>query len=248
MSGIYPVRLREDLPRDVAGAYWAGPHAEIVRRLPHIVEYRQHHFSATDHGYWPAIERVGTLMPPSWPVDGIAEVRFRGLLAALSLLAHLGGVRHDEQNVFERCHGYIALPGSGRWWSCEPGDPVGHRTVLLIRRRVGVSRRAFGAFLHDELGRALVAGGARELRTYAFMPWTVLAHATPGVSHDNPPHRRYHGAVVLGVARRSDVDALVARPEVAEVIQRQGAACTAVHAFSVDETVPVVGSLGEEAL
>ena len=54
-SALYPVRLREDLARDVAYAYWAGPHAELVKRLPHVVEYNQHHFSATDHGYWPAI-------------------------------------------------------------------------------------------------------------------------------------------------------------------------------------------------
>ena len=43
-SALYPVRLREDLARDVAYAYWAGPHAEIVKRLPHVIEYNQYHF------------------------------------------------------------------------------------------------------------------------------------------------------------------------------------------------------------
>ena len=74
-SALYPVRLRADLPRDVAYRYWAGQHAEIVKRLPHVVEYNQYHFSATDHGYWPATPTVGTIVPPSWPLDGLTEVR-----------------------------------------------------------------------------------------------------------------------------------------------------------------------------
>lgn len=44
-SGIFPVWLREDLPREVARQYWKGPHAQIVARLPSIAEYLQHHFS-----------------------------------------------------------------------------------------------------------------------------------------------------------------------------------------------------------
>lgn len=74
-SGIFPVWLRADLPRETALRYWAGPHAEIVAPLPHITEYLQHHFSATDHGYWPPSPTVGTAIPPDWRCDGIAEVR-----------------------------------------------------------------------------------------------------------------------------------------------------------------------------
>src|SRR5438445_5383073 len=66
-SAIYPVRLREDLPREVACSYWAGRHAELVRRLPHLIEYNQHHFSATDHGYWPPPRASA---PPSVPPGG----------------------------------------------------------------------------------------------------------------------------------------------------------------------------------
>ena len=43
MSAIYPLRLRTDLPRDVAREYWANQHAEKVKRLPNLVEYNQYH-------------------------------------------------------------------------------------------------------------------------------------------------------------------------------------------------------------
>ena len=64
-SALYPVRLRQDLPRDVASSYWAGPHAEIVTRLPHLMEYNQYHFSRriTDTGL--PRTKVGTAAPPS---------------------------------------------------------------------------------------------------------------------------------------------------------------------------------------
>ena len=63
-SFLSPLMLREDVPRQTASDYWAGPHAEIVKRsLPGIVEYVQHHFSATDHGFWPATQSVGTHIP-----------------------------------------------------------------------------------------------------------------------------------------------------------------------------------------
>src|SRR4029078_10593959 len=39
------------------------------------MEYNQYHFSATDHGYWPATPTVGTTVPSSWPLDGLTEVR-----------------------------------------------------------------------------------------------------------------------------------------------------------------------------
>ena len=31
LSGIYPVRFRADLPRQIADDYWTGPHAELVK-------------------------------------------------------------------------------------------------------------------------------------------------------------------------------------------------------------------------
>ena len=239
-SAIYPVRLRADLPRDVAYAYWAGPHAEIVKRLPNLLEYNQYHFSATDQGYWPATPTVGTIVPSAWPLDGLTEVRLPSMAAGFRVPLHMREVFLDEQNVFEHVLGHQTGPRGGRWWTTGHADSVGHRTVLLVRRRRGVSGRAFRAFVHTHLGPALHAAGARDLRTYALLPLAAMVHTTFGVSHKNPPHRRYHGAVIFGTETRTQVDDLIASPEVAAAIGDQHLTCTAVHAFAVDCTVPVI--------
>jgi hypothetical protein len=239
-SALYPVRLRGDLRRDVAYAYWAGPHAEIVKRLPHVVEYNQHHFSATDHGYWPATPTVGTTVASSWPLDGLSEVRMSSMAAALRIPLHMREVFLDEQNVFEHCLGHLTGPGGGRWWTGGHDDSVGHRTVLLLRRRRGVRGRSFRAFVRTRLGPALHAAGARDVRTYTFLPLVPVVHSTLGVSHDNPTHRRYHGAVVFGTGSRGEVEDVIGSSEVAAAVNDQHRFCTAVHAFGVDWTVPVI--------
>jgi hypothetical protein len=247
-SALYYVRLREDLPRDVAQAYWAGPHAEFVRRLPHVAEYRQHHFSATDHGYWLATTKVGTVTPASWRLDGFAEVRFTSIAAASLVPLHMREVFLDEQNVFEQVLGHLAGPTGGRWWTDGHDDSVGHRTTVLLRRRAGTSRRAFRTFVREQLAPALAAAGARDLRAYTFLP--NLPHPTPGIAHGNPRNRRYHGAVLFGTGSRAEVDGLLAHPEVdgllahpevAAAIAAQSETCSAVHAYSVERTIPVIG-------
>jgi len=134
-SGIYLVRMREDLPRDAACDYWAGPHGQLVTHLPAITEYNQYHLSATDRGFWPATTTVGTIIPPSWPADGLTEVRLSSLVSALRTPLHMREIFFDEQNLFEHCLGHMTGPRGGRWWTAGHDDSVGHRTVLLLRRR-----------------------------------------------------------------------------------------------------------------
>lgn len=239
-SALYYVRLREDLPRDVAQAYWSGPHAEIVRKLPHLAEYRQHHFSDTDHGYWPATPKVGTKTPSSWRLDGFAEIRFRSLVAAALVPLHTREVFYDEQNVFEQVLGHLAGPTGGRWWTTGHDATVGHRTTVLLRRRAGTSRSAFRRFVREQLGPALHAAGARDVRSYSFLPG--LPHPTPGIAHENPGHRRYHGAVLFGTDSRADIDPLLAHPSVAAAIEVQHQTCSAMHAYAAERTVPVIGA------
>jgi hypothetical protein len=194
-SFLSPLMLREDIPRPVASDYWAGPHGEIVKRaLPGVIEYVQHHFSATDHGFWPATTTVGTMIPESWRVDGCPELRFRNPAAAFMTPLHMREVFLDEQNVFARVLGQPTPPGGGRWWTDGFDDTVGHRVALLLRRRRGVRGSAFRRFTHERIGPALVAAGARDVRTYAFLPYSRFTNATPGVAHDNPADRRYYGA------------------------------------------------------
>ena len=240
MSAIYPLRLRTDLPPDVVREYWANQHAEKVKRLPNLVEYNQYHFSSRDRGYWPGTPTVGTLIPPAWPLDGMTEVRMPTLGAAIRVPLHMREVFLDEQNFLEYVLGHLTGPGGGRWWTTGHDKSLGHRTVLLLRRRRGVPGRAFRTFVHRQLGPALHAAGARDLRTYTFLPLTAMAHTTFGVSHANPALHRYHGSVVFGTNARAALDGIIASPGVARVVKDQHLTCTAVHAYAVDRTVPVI--------
>jgi hypothetical protein len=233
--------LREDLPRQAASDYWAGRHGEIVKRsLPGVIEYVQHHFSVTDHGFWPATETVGTQIPGPWRIDGYAEVRFRNAAAALTTPLHMREVFLDEQNVFARVLGQPTFPGGGRWWTDGFDETVDHRVALLLRRRRGVRGGAFRQFLFERMAPALLVAGARDLRAYAFLPWSRLMHITPGVAHDNPADRRYHGTVIFGTEDRAAADALLASPHVEGIVAEQHTVLTAIHAFSVERSVPVV--------
>jgi hypothetical protein len=100
---------------------------------------------------------------------------------------------------------------------------------------------AFRSFVHELLGGALArASGLTELRTHAFLPYTKLTWPTPGVAHDNPPHRRYHGAIVVGADDRAALEEVLAAPELERTHRAQSTHCLAMHAYAVEETVAVV--------
>jgi len=239
-SMLSPLMLRSDMAREAATTYWANAHAEKVKKLPNLIEYNQWLFSPAEHGFWPATPSVGTTIPETWRVDGCAEIRFRSLAAMLTTAPHAREVYLDEQNIFARVLGQPTGPGGGRWWTEGFDDTVGHRVALLLRRRRGVRGGVFRRFVHERIGPALLAAGARDLRTYTFLPWTQLAHTSPGVAHDNPPEHRYHGMVLFGTESRAAVDDLLNTAHVAALVADQHTALTAVHAYTVERTVPVI--------
>jgi hypothetical protein len=152
----------------------------------------------------------------------------------------LRGFFLDEQNGFERVLGHLTGPSGGRWWTDGVDDTVGQRVALLLRRRRGVGRTTFRRFVHVRLGHALHAAGAQDVRTYTFIPWTPLTHPTPGVSHHDPPHRRYHGAIVFGADDRAAIDTLIASDPVCAATAEQHVALTGVHAYVVELSVPAI--------
>jgi len=235
--------LRADLPRDESRAHWRGPHARLVERIPGIDEYRQLHFSADDHGFWPAPDGVATTVPPDWRPDGMPEVTYASALPSPAALPV--AIRHvwpDEANAFDRVLANVTGPGGARWYRSGHDADVGARAAILLRRRPSTGLREFRSFVHDVLGAALDrAPGTLELRTHAFLPYWRFAWPTPGVAHDNPPQRRYHGAVVVGASDRTALDELLASDEVARTSDEQRRNCLAVHAYAVEETVRVVG-------
>ncbi|WP_433622019.1 EthD domain-containing protein [Nocardia sp. CA-120079] len=239
-SMLSPLMLRGDMPREVATTYWASTHADKVEKLPNLVEYTQRHFSTTDHGFWPATAGVGTRIPEDWRLDGCAELRFRSTVATLMTAPYAREVYLDEQNVFGKVIGHVTGPGGGRWWTDGFDETIGHHVMLLLRRRSGVRGSVFREFVHGGVGRALLDAGVRDVRTYTFLPWTRWYNTSPGVCHDNPLEHRHHGAVVFGVPSRGAVDELLRSHSVTALIDQQHTACTAVHAYSVERSVPVV--------
>lgn len=239
-SSLNPVWLRQDVSREDGFAYWAGPHAEIMTRVPNLLEYVQRHFSYSDHGYWPATQKVGTLIPPDWRLDGFPEVRLTSALAALHTALHLREIMFDEQNVFDRVLGQLTGPNGGRWWNPSHDDTVAHRTAVLLQRRRGVRGRVFRDWVHETLGPALHSAGARDLRTYTFVPFTKFVHPTPGVNHDYATCRRYHGALTIGADSRERMLEILASPTVSAVVADQSRVLTAAHAYTVDRSIVVI--------
>jgi len=241
ISMLSPLTLRSDIAREAATTYWATTHATKVTKLPNICEYNQRLFSATDHGFWPASPTVGTIVSPEWRFDGCAEVRFTGMLPMLATGAHAREVYLDEQNVFATVLGHPTGPGGGRWWLTDGfNDTLTTHVALLLRRRQGVRSRAFRAFVHDKLSTALLAAGAEDLRTYTFLPWTPLAHISPGVGHHNPVEHRFHAMTLFGVASREAVDDMLDTPAITALVATQHEVLTAVHAYAVERSLPII--------
>lgn len=252
-TGCWLLTLRADLDREVAREHWRGPHARCVARVPGLEEYRQLHFSEHDHGFWTAPAGAGSAIPSDWRIDGMPEVAYASALPGPRPLA--AAIRHvfrDECNAFDRVIANLTGPGGGRWYSVDgelgstragarSRSPARARACVLLRRRPGVRRSAFSAFVHGTLGGALArAHGIAELRTHVFLPYSHLLWPTPGVDHHNPPHRRYHAAVVFGAAARGDLDEVIRSPVVVATQRAQAAHCVALHAYYVEETVTVV--------
>jgi hypothetical protein len=243
-SLLAPLMLRSDLSRDTTTTYWASEHAAKVVKLPHLAEYNQRLFSQTDHGFWPATTSVGTSIPQAWRLDGCAEIRFTNAAAMLNTGLHSREVYLDEQNVFARVLAHHTGPGGGRWFTDGYDDSAGHHVALLLRRRMGIAAKMFRTFVHQQLSPALQAAGARDLRSYTFLPYTPLLGGSPGVAHDNPTQHRYHAAMLFGVDDRAALDELLTHDRLAEVLDTQHTVLTAVHAYGVERTVPVIRTAG----
>ncbi|WP_265443125.1 hypothetical protein [Flexivirga meconopsidis] len=241
-AGLFSVRFRDDVPREVAVSHWEHQHADIMRHLPHIDEYRQRQFSAVDHGYWPATPGVGTTISPEYRLDGFAEIRWPNMLGIVRTSFHSSQILHDEQNLFRHVVGQLA-PRRGRWWPDESTSQIGQHTAVMLRRRQGASRGAFARFVHDELGPALHEAGARDLRTYTFVPSSKVAATSPGVSHQYAVERRIHGGVSFGLNDRGAVDSVLQHPSVAAVIEGQSEVLTGAYAYTIERSDTVIDNV-----
>jgi hypothetical protein len=234
--------MRSDQPRQQGMDYWKGPHSTIISATPGFEEYRQIHLAEVNPGLWPAISGVETVIPAERKIDGVAEVTFTSVLSPLRGRKQTRLAYKDEVNVFRRTLLYAGPPYSARWYDVAgPGEKVGARSLIYLRKRDGVETGAFRRFLMNELVPALHSTGAlRELRTQVFMPWIERLWDTPNVAHDNPIGQRFHASLNLGFADTDALRSFFVGGEVAALSGKQPEFVSAVHAYEVTEALTYV--------
>ncbi len=234
--------MRTDKPRQEGMDYWKGPHSGIISASPGLHEYRQIHLAEANPGLWPPVAGIETEIPSDRRVDGVAEVTFQSALSPVKGRTQTRLAFKDEINVFRRTLLYAGLPTSSRWYDvASPGEPVGARAVVYLRRMDGVSGRAFRKVIKRDLLAALIDTGVlKELRTQTFLPWNKLTWNTPNVAHDNPPDQRYSASLILGFADTAARAAFFQGPEIREWSPTLAAVASAIHAYDVSETLTYV--------
>jgi hypothetical protein len=222
--------------------HWKGPHSKIISATPGMEEYRQIHLAETNPGLWPATSGVETVIPAERRVDGVAEVAFASLLSPLLGRKQTRLAYKDEVNVFRRTLLYLGPPYSARWYDVAgPGEKVGARSLIYLRRREGVKSGALRRFLTDELVAAFAKTRAlRELRTQVFMPWIERLWDTPNVAHDNRIDQRFHASLMLGFTDANALRAFFGSGEIATLSGRIPEFVSAVHAYEVSEALTYV--------
>jgi hypothetical protein len=234
--------MRTDQPRQKGMDHWKGPHSGIIAATPGLEEYRQIHLAEVNPGLWPATEGVETQIPADRKVDGVAEVTFQSALSPLKGRTQTQLAFKDEINVFRRTLLYAGAPGTSRWYEvASPGEHVGARAVVYLRRKDGVGGRELRRVVKKELVQALIATGVlKELRTQTFLPWNQRTWNTPHVAHDNPADQRFHASIVLGFADPAARTAFFAGTHVKQLSHLLAPVASAIHAYDVFATLTYV--------
>ena len=234
--------VRSDQPRETGMNYWKGPHSNIISASPGLDEYRQVHLAETNPGLWPAIPGVETEIPAGRKIDGVAQVAFQSVFSVLAGREQNKLAFKDEINVFRRTLLYLGLPNWSRWYDvARPGEKVGTRVLVYLRRRDGVGAGAFRKFINDELAPALAGTGAlKELRTETFLPWSKALWNTPNVAHDNPADQQFHASVMLGFADAAAQAAFFDSGKLGSLSTGLARFASAVHAYQVAEALTFV--------
>ncbi|MEU0268877.1 hypothetical protein [Nocardioides sp. NPDC006303] len=233
--------MRTDQPRQTGMDYWKGPHSGIIANTPGQLEYRQIHLAEANPGRWLATPGVETAVPVDRKIDGIAEVTFESPLSPLAGRKQTALAYEDEINVFRRTLLYAGPPNSSRWYDVAPGEGVGSRAVVYLRRRSDVGTIDFHRFVKKSLVPALVATGIlKELRTQVFLPWSEKLWDTPNVAHDNPGDQHLHASVILGFADDVARDAFFTGTQVGDLTDLMVPYISAIHAYDVAATLTYV--------
>ena len=234
--------VRTDQPRQTGMDYWKGPHSKIISATPGLEEYRQIHLAEVNPGLWPAIPGVETEIPGVRTIDGVAEVTLRSLVSPLLGRKQTQLAFEDGINVFRRTLLYAGLPNWSRWYEVtEPGEKVGARALIYLRRKDGIGAGEFRKLVNKELVPALAGTGVlRELRTQTFLPWSKKLWDTPNVAHDNPPDQRFHASLILGFTDAQERAAFFHGREIESLSNTLAPLTSAIHAYDVSAALTYV--------
>ena len=227
--------MRDGVPRQESMDRWKGPHSKIITASPGQDEYRQLHLAEVSPGMWPATPGIETKVPADRQVDAVAEVTFQSVLAPLAGRKQTAKAYADETHNFRRTLLYAGPPNSTRWYDVGSASAqTGARLFILLRRRDGVSTRAFRRYLQKQLVPALhTSGGLTELRTQVFMGWHRALWNTPNVAHDNPADKRFHASIILGFADATALQNFLMGTVPAELGEDLATHASAVHAYDM---------------
>lgn len=230
--------VRADQPRETGMAYWKGPHSRVISATKGFEEYRQIHLAAANPGPWPTTRGVETEIPVERRIDGVAEVTFQSALSPLRGRKQTRLAFKDEVNVFRRTLLYIGPPRSSRWYEvAEPGERVGARALIYLRRRDGVRPGAFRKHIVELAGALASTGELKELRTQTFLPWIEKLWDTPDVAHDNPADQRFHASLILGFADPAARSDFFRSSAIARLSEALAPHASAVHAYDVSQAL-----------
>jgi hypothetical protein len=234
--------VRNDQPRQTGMDHWKGPHSKIISATPGLEEYRQIHLAEHNPGRWPVTAGVETSIPADRKIDGVAEVTFQSALSPLGGRKQTQLAYADEINVFRRTLLYAGPPNSSRWYDvASPGDVVGARVLVYLRRRDGVGAGEFRRFVKKQLVPALAGTGVlKELRTQTFLPWIEKLWDTPNVAHDNPHDQHFHASVSLGFTDTGSRDAFFTSNVIEDLSSQLAPLASAIHAYDVDAALTYV--------
>ena len=234
--------VRTDQPRQTGMDYWKGPHSKIISATPALQEYRQIHLAEVNPGPWPATPGVETDIPVESKIDGVAEVTFRSPLSPLLGRKQTQLAFKDEINVFRRTLLYAGLPSWSRWYEvAEPGETVGARALIYLRRKDGIGAGDFRRLINKELGPVLAGTGVlRELRTQTFLPWIEKLWDTPNVAHDNPADQRFHASLILGFTDAEQRAGFFHSREIESLSNTLARLTSAIYAYDVSAALTYV--------
>jgi hypothetical protein len=227
--------VRTDQPRQTGMDHWKGPHSGIISATPGLAEYRQIHLAEHNPGLWPVTDRVETSIPVDRKIDGVAEVTFQSALSPLQGRKQTQLAYEDEINVFRRTLLYAGPPNSSRWYDVAgPGETVGARALVYLRRRDGVGAGEFRKFVKQQLVPALAGTGVlKELRTQTFLPWIEKLWDTPNVAHDNPDDQHFHASLSFGFTDTAVRDAFFTSDVIEKLSNQLTPLASAIHAYDV---------------